>query len=391
MDIIDKHIVAIDLGTSKIAITVAKVNGNDVQIIYYKETASAGIRYSSVFNVKQVTDVLQRAIMNAEGELGIKITQAVVGMPKYPVRQETSNGEIRDRGEFTSTPVTIYKEYKSKDGTIKFLFKLADDNIVEGVLMQYKYGNTICISTQVGCRMGCVFCASGIAGRVRNLSAGEMMGQVLVVNKYLGGGLKDERKITNIVLMGSGEPLDNYDNVIKFIRLISSNEGINISQRNISLSTCGIAPKIKSLADEDLGITLTISLHATTDENRRKIMNIANAYSLADLIESIQYYYKKTKRGVVFEYILSRGNVSAADARRIASLTKGVMTHINMIPINRTPTSPLVPANKEKVTEFFEGLKQAGISATTRRTLGADIDGACGQLRRRVLSEETNN
>lgn len=292
--------------------------------------------------------------------------------------------------EFTATPVTIYKEFISKDGTIKFLFKLEDDNIVEGVLMKYKYGNTICISIQVGCRMGCVFCASGIDGKLRDLTAGEMVGEVLAVNKYLGGGLKEDRKITNIVLMGSGEPLDNYDNVVKFIKLISSNEGINISQRNISLSTCGIAPKIKKLADEDLGITLTISLHATTDENRRKIMNIANAYSLADLIESIQYYYKKTKRRVVFEYILSRGNVSRADARRIASLTKGIMTHVNMIPINKTPTSPLVPANQEKVKEFFEGLKEAGISATTRRTLGSDIDGACGQLRRRVLSQTEN-
>jgi len=294
--------------------------------------------------------------------------------------------------EFTSTPITILKEYISKDGTIKFLFKLLDDNIVEGVLMKYKYGNTICISTQVGCRMGCVFCASGIDGKVRDLTAGEMVSEVLAVNKYLGGGLKEDRQITNIVLMGSGEPLDNYDNVVKFIKLISSNEGINISQRNISLSTCGIAPKIKKLADEDLGITLTISLHATTDENRQKIMKIANAYSLADLIESIQYYYKKTKRRIVFEYILSKGNVSANDARRLASLTKGLSSHVNMIPINKTPTSPLLPANKEKVTEFFESLKQYGISATTRRTLGSDIDGACGQLRRRVLKEmnETN-
>ena len=289
--------------------------------------------------------------------------------------------------EFTSTPITILKEYISKDGTIKFLFKLLDDNIVEGVLMKYKYGNTICISTQVGCRMGCVFCASGIDGKVRDLTAGEMVSEVLAVNKYLGGGLKEDRQITNIVLMGSGEPLDNYDNVVKFIKLISSNEGINISQRNISLSTCGIAPKIKKLADEDLGITLTISLHATTDENRQKIMKIANAYSLADLIESIQYYYKKTKRRIVFEYILSKGNVSANDARRLASLTKGLSSHVNMIPINKTPTSPLVPASQEKIREFFEELKAHGISATTRRTLGADIDGACGQLRRRVLSE----
>lgn len=290
--------------------------------------------------------------------------------------------------EYIDEPVSIYKHLVSKDGTIKFLFKLLDGNIVEGVLMKYKYGNTICISTQVGCAMGCAFCASGIDGKVRNLRAGEMVGQVLAVNKFLGGGLKEDRKITNIVLMGSGEPLDNFDNVLDFIKLISYKSSINISPRNISLSTCGIVPKIRELADRELGITLTISLHATTDENRQKIMKIANVYSLADLIESLQYYYKKTHRRIVFEYILSKGNVSSADARRFASLTKGLMCHVNMIPINRIPESPILPASQEKIADFFQGLKEAGISATTRRTLGSDIDGACGQLRRRVLKEE---
>ena len=297
--------------------------------------------------------------------------------------------ELRDTlsKDFTSIPVTILKDYKSKDGTIKFLFKLLDNNIVEGVLMQYKYGNTICISTQVGCAMGCSFCASGLDGKIRSLTAGEMVGEVLAVNKYLGGSLKEDRKITNIVLMGSGEPLDNYDNVVKFVKLISSTDGINISQRNISLSTCGLPQKIKQLADENLGITLTISLHASTDENRQKIMKIASVYSLADLFESIYYYYKKTKRRVVFEYILSKGNVSRLDAKRISSLTKGLSCHVNMIPINKTPSSPLSPASKEKIKEFFDTLKESNISATTRRTLGSDIEGACGQLRRKVLLE----
>ena len=237
--------------------------------------------------------------------------------------------ELRDTlsKDFTSIPVTIFKDYKSKDG------------------------------------------------------------EVLAVNKYLGGSLKEDRKITNIVLMGSGEPLDNYDNVVKFVKLISSTDGINISQRNISLSTCGLPQKIKQLADENLGITLTISLHASTDENRQKIMKIASVYSLADLFESIYYYYKKTKRRVVFEYILSKGNVSRLDAKRIASLTKGLSCHVNMIPINKTPSSPLLPASKEKIKEFFDTLKESNISATTRRTLGSDIEGACGQLRRKVLLE----
>ncbi len=308
-----------------------------------------------------------------------------------PIQEMTSlPEEIRQElcQEYTSIPVTIHKEFVSRDGTVKFLFRLLDNNLIEGVLMKYKYGYTLCISTQVGCRMGCVFCASGIDGRVRDLTAGEMIGQILAANKYLGGGIGNDRKITNVVLMGSGEPLDNYDNVVKFIKLVSASGTINISQRNISLSTCGIAPKIRSLADEGLGITLTISLHATTDLNRQKIMKVATAYSLADLFEAIHYYYKTTHRRIVFEYILSKGNVSAADAKRIASLAKGLSCHVNMIPINKTPTSPLEPASQEKTREFFETLKSYGITATTRRTLGSDINGSCGQLRRSYLKGE---
>lgn len=287
---------------------------------------------------------------------------------------------------YNETPVIIEQELISSDGTRKFLFKLADGNLIEGVLMQYKYGNTICVSTQVGCRMGCLFCATGLDGMVRNLSAGEILGQVLAVNSHLGGSVAD-RKITNIVLMGCGEPLDNFDNVVKFVQLVSSTGGaINISQRNISLSTCGIAPKIRQLADLNLGITLTISLHATTDEFRKKIMKIANAYSLADLFESIHYYYKKTGRRIMFEYILLDKNTTIHDARRIKSLCAGLSYHVNLIPINSTPNTKihaeLRPASKEKTAQFWQNLKDFNISATTRRTLGEDVSGACGQLRR---------
>lgn len=287
---------------------------------------------------------------------------------------------------YEEQPVKIEQEFISKDGTRKYLFKLVDGNLIEGVLMSYKYGNTICVSTQVGCRMGCLFCATGLDGMVRNLSAGEILGQVLAVNHALGGTVA-ERKITNVVLMGCGEPLDNFDNVVKFVNLVSSTGGsINISQRNISLSTCGIAPKIKELADLDLGITLTISLHATTDEFRTKIMKIANAYSLADLFDSIYYYYKKTGRRIMFEYILLDKNTTIHDARRIKSLCKGLSYHVNLIPINNTPNTrvrpELKPANKEKTMTFWQALKDNNISATTRRTLGEDIAGACGQLRR---------
>ena len=253
--------------------------------------------------------------------------------------------------------------------------------------MQYKYGNTLCVSTQVGCRMGCSFCASGIDGLVRNLSAGEILGQVLCVNRHIGGN-KENRKITNIVLMGSGEPLDNYDNVLKFIKLVSSADGINISQRNISLSTSGLADKIRKLTDENLGITLTISLHATTDESRKGLMKVANAYSLEELMDSIRYYYNKTHRRVVFEYIMLKENTTPSDALRLRALTRGIACHINLIPANPSPETKTKPITKEKETKFWQALKNEGFSATTRRTLGSDIEGACGQLKRRIIKEE---
>ena len=296
------------------------------------------------------------------------------------------------KSEFIDIPAKIEKELVSKDGTKKYLLSLNDGNIVECVLMSYKYGNTICISTQVGCRMGCKFCATGIDGLVRNLTAGEMLAEVMAVNKA-NGGTKIDRQITNIVLMGCGEPLDNYDNVVKFIKLISSKEGLNISQRNISLSTCGLADKIKRLADEDLGITLTISLHASTDEQRKKIMNVAKAVSLKELFFAIKYYFEKTKRRIVFEYIELDMNTNADDAKRIKELCKGLSYHINLIPINATPNTveenpALKPPTKTKSAEFWEELKKIGISATTRRTLGSDIAGACGQLRRSTIKKE---
>ena len=292
---------------------------------------------------------------------------------------------------YIETPVKIEKELISKDGTRKYLLSLPDGNIVECVLMNYKYGNTICISTQVGCRMGCAFCATGIDGLARNLTAGEMLAEVLAINNHIGGTTAD-RKITNIVLMGCGEPLDNYDNVVKFIRLISAKEGFNLSQRSISLSTCGLADKIKKLADEDLGITLTISLHASTDEHRKKIMKVANAYSLKELFFAIKYYFEKTRRRIVFEYIELDMNTNEDDAKRLKELCKGISYHFNLIPINATPNSPienpaLKPPTKEKQAAFWEYLKEQGISATTRRTLGSDIEGACGQLRRSTLNK----
>lgn len=323
--------------------------------------------------------------------------QIFAWMNDYKKFDEMTNipAELREvlKQNYVDEPIKIEKELISKDGTRKFLFSLSDGNTVEGVLMEYKYGNTICISTQCGCRMGCSFCATGIDGLARNLTPGEMLAEILAVNRHIGG-TKADRKITNVVLMGCGEPLDNYDNVVKFIKLVSDKEGLNLSQRNISLSTCGLAEKIKRLADEDLGITLTISLHATTDEQRKKIMKVANAYSLKELFFAIKYYFEKTKRRIVFEYIELDMNTNREDAERIRELCKGLSYHFNLIPINATPHTvsenpALKPATKTKSAEFWENLKELGISATTRRTLGSDISGACGQLRRSTI--QNNN
>ena len=279
----------------------------------------------------------------------------------------------------------IAHKFTSKDGTQKFLIEFFDGNIVECVLMKYKYGFTICLSTQVGCRMGCKFCASTLNGLARNLSAGEILGQVLLVNRELGGSRK-ERKITNVVLMGSGEPLDNYDNVLKFIELITSKKGLNISERNISLSTCGLVDKIYKLADENLNITLTISLHATNDEKRAEIMPIANKYKISEILDACKYYYDKTGRKIYFEYTLIKGvNDSDEDALNLSKLLKGFLCHVNVIPLNKVKERNLEGASRLFAYQFVEKLKEKNVSATVRRTMGEDIGGACGQLRARYL------
>lgn len=290
--------------------------------------------------------------------------------------------------KYENTPISLHTKLIGSDGTIKYVYKLADNNIIEGVFMSYKYGNTLCVSTQVGCRMGCKFCASTLGGLVRNLSAGEILAQVLFVNKDNGGDLKN-RKVTNVVLMGSGEPLDNYDNVIKFFELVSADSGINISQRNISLSTCGLVDKIKQMADLNLQITLTISLHAPNDVMRKEIMPIANKYSIKELIDSVKYYFNKTKRRIVFEYSLINGkNDTFECADELASVLKGLVCHVNLIPLNEVKERGMVGTNRKKAYAFADRLEKNGISATVRRTMGADIEGACGQLRAKILKNE---
>lgn len=282
----------------------------------------------------------------------------------------------------------IYKKFVSKDGTIKYIIRLYDGNIIESVLMKYKYGYTVCLSTQVGCRMGCKFCASTLGGRVRDLSAGEILAPVILINRDLGGSRR-ERKITNIVLMGSGEPLDNYDNVIQFLSLVASQQGFNISERNISLSTCGIVEKIYDLANLEKNITLTISLHATTDQKRREIMPIANKYTIQEILQACKYYFDKTKRKIYFEYTLIKGvNDSDEDGENLAKLLKGFLCHVNLIPLNEVKERTLTSTGREFAYKFMKKLESKGVSATVRRTMGEDIQGACGQLRNKLLEEE---
>ncbi len=288
---------------------------------------------------------------------------------------------------YIANPIEILTHVVSKeDGTTKFLYKLTDGNVIEGVLMKYKYGNTLCVSTQVGCRMGCSFCASGIDGLVRSLTAGEILGQIVVVNRFLGGNTTD-RQVTNVVLMGSGEPLDNYDNVTKFFRLLEEKDGINISQRNISLSTSGICKNIYRLADEGYHITLTISLHSSNDEYRSRIMPVNKKYPIAELIKAAKYYFEKTGRRVIFEYCLIEevtDNLEFAD--ELADLLQGFPTHVNLIRLNPVKEKNLKSASEKRANEFLDRLTKLDVSATIRRTMGRDIDGACGQLRRKYLS-----
>ncbi len=283
-------------------------------------------------------------------------------------------------------PVAILKSVRSKvDETEKLLYRLSDGNIIEGVVMRYRHGDTLCVSTQVGCRMGCAFCASTLGGLVRNLTPGELLGQIVQVDKMLR---PEGRRVHNVVLMGSGEPLDNYENVLKFLRLATDEKGLNLSARGISLSTCGLVPGIRRLADEGIPVTLSVSLHAPDDETRKILMPVANAYAIDDILAACRYYIEKTGRRVIFEYALA-GNINC-DVRHadlLAKKLRGMQCHVNLIPLNHVEESALTPPPPGAVEAFLTRLTQLHISATRRREMGDDIEGACGQLRRRVLEE----
>ncbi len=282
-------------------------------------------------------------------------------------------------------PQVVRKQESQKDGTIKYLWKLSDGNCVETVLMRYHYGNTVCISTEVGCRMGCAFCASTLGGLVRPLEPFEMVDQVLFTQ--VDSGLP----ISHIVLMGIGEPLDNFENVMRFLELINDPEGMNISMRHISLSTCGLVPKIRELAKKKMQLTLSVSLHAPSDGVRNTIMPVNKAYPTEELLQACRDYYAETGRRISFEYAMINGvNDREEDARLLLKRLKGLPAHMNLIPLNHVEESPLKPSTKKAVARFQQILEEGGVPATVRRTLGSDIDASCGQLRRKYTkSQET--
>lgn len=328
------------------------------------------------------------------GELTEQLAQ--MGQPKFRGKQIYSwlhEKRVDSFDEMTNLPaslrdqlmqryyinrLSIIKKLVSKiDGTQKYLLRLKDNNCVEAVLMKYKYGNSICISTQVGCRMGCKFCASTLAGLVRSLEPSEMLDEIYTVTKDSG------ERVSNVVLMGIGEPLDNYDNVMRFLRLLSSAEGYNLSLRHLSLSTCGLVDRIYELAEQKLGLTLSISLHAPNDEIRSQTMPINNRYSVDELLCACRYYFEKTGRRISFEYALIEGvNDEISHANELAARLKGMVAHVNLIPVNPVKERGFKRGSRQRIEAFQKALESKGINATVRRELGTDINAACGQLRR---------
>ena len=319
------------------------------------------------FRAKQVYSWLHKGVRSYEEMTNLPKALRDTLQEKYPL----------------CIPEVVRKQESQKDGTIKYLWKLSDGNCVETVLMRYHYGNTVCISTEVGCKMGCAFCASTLGGLVRPLQPYEMLDQVLFTQ--VDSGLP----VSHIVLMGIGEPLDNLPNVLRFLELVNSGDGMNISMRHISLSTCGLVPKIDELAEHKLQISLAISLHGPTNEIRNQIMPVNKAYPVEELIAACRRYYEKTSRRIHFEYAMIDGlNDSPEQAKQLLALLKGLPAHVNLIPLNHVEESPLKPSTKAAVAAFQNILEQGGVTATVRRTLGSDIDASCGQLRRKYTRQE---
>ncbi len=332
------------------------------------------------------------------GELSEEV--CAMGLPAYragQIYQWLHEKQAASFEEMTSLPAALRSRMEERfelvclraverkvsgiDGTRKYLFALPDGNVIESVLMRYKHGNSVCISSQVGCRMGCRFCASTLDGLVRSLRPSEMLEQIYRIGQDTG------ERVSHVVVMGSGEPLDNYDNLIRFIRLLTDERGLHISQRNITVSTCGLVPQMLKLAEEDLQITLALSLHAVNDGTRRQLMPVANRYPLDEVLEACHIYFQKTGRRMTFEYSLVSGvNDSAADADALARLLKDQHGHVNLIPVNPIKERDYVQSERKTVEAFKNHLEKSGINVTIRREMGRDINGACGQLRRSYLT-----
>ncbi|MBC8062606.1 MAG: 23S rRNA (adenine(2503)-C(2))-methyltransferase RlmN [Clostridiaceae bacterium] len=323
----------------------------------------------SEFRAKQVMDFLYKEVWDFD---------AIKNIP-------SSTKEKLKKSFFIGIPEIVEVLCSKEDETKKLLIKFADGNLIETVIMKYKHGYSVCVSTQVGCRMGCKFCASTINGMVRNLSSGEILAQVLVAQKEIGS------RVSNVVLMGSGEPLDNYDNVIKFLELVNAEYGLNIGQRHITLSTCGIVPKIFKLSELKLQITLAISLHSAEDNLRKTMMPIANKYTIDEIIDACKNYIKMTNKRITFEYALVKGvNDSIEDAKKLSRILIDLLCHVNLIPINEIQENTFKSTTKEHIVNFSKVLLDFGIETTVRREMGSDINAACGQLRRSYLETKKN-
>lgn len=331
-----------------------------------------------------------KALLTGMGEKTFRAAQLFSWMHEKRVTtyDEMTNLSLGLRQKLAEQyPLTVLRMVREQisriDGTRKYLFALPDNNVIESVWMKYHHGNSVCISSQVGCAMSCRFCASTIGGLVRSLTASEMLEQIYEIQRITG------ERVSNVVVMGSGEPLENYDNLVRFVKIISSDKGLDISQRNITVSTCGIVPGIRKLADEDLSITLAISLHAPNDEKRRELMPVARRYTIAEIMDACRYYFDRTGRRITFEYALAGGeNDSDDDARQLAGLLHGLNCHVNLIPVNPVRERKFIRPDRTSVLSFQKKLEKYGINVTIRRELGADIDGACGQLRKSYLEDK---
>ena len=344
-------------------------------------------------DIKSFTlEELQRELENM-GEKSFRAKQLYQWMHQKLARdyEEMSNLPLSLKEKlsehFVYTAVKqVQMQESALDGTRKYLFELSDGCLVESVWMRYKHGNSVCISSQVGCRMGCAFCASTLGGLERSLLPSEMLDQIYAITLLTG------ERVSNVVVMGTGEPLDNYENLLRFLKLLTDENGLHISQRNITVSTCGLVPEMRRLADEKLQITLALSLHAPNDEKRRKLMPVANRYSVRELMEVCAYYFEVTGRRITFEYALAEGvNDADQDAKELSELIKGLNCHINLIPVNPVKERNFSQSGKPEILSFKNKLEKNGINVTIRREMGRDIDGACGQLRRRqkALKEVT--